>query len=205
MQSLIDGVKRYETIQQPRYRRRFAQLAGGQQPLALMLTCADSRVVPSLIALSDPGELFVVRNVANLVPPVGSSDASVSSAVYYAIEVLKVEDVIVCGHSGCGGVKALLDPEAPSEVQRWLEPGRRAVDVWKTGGPLDASYSQVDQLSQVSTLVQTENLMTYDFVKNAKVRLHAWWFDIARGGALLGYSKELNRYVPAGEAMRESA
>ncbi|MDB4943572.1 MAG: uncharacterized protein JWP97_3106 [Labilithrix sp.] len=209
VQALIDGVKRYETIQQPRYQRRFAALADGQEPLALMLTCADSRVVPSLIALSNPGELFVVRNVANLVPPHGSDDASVSSSVYYALEALDVRDIIVCGHSGCGGIKALLDPDAPPHVKRWLGPGQPAVERWRAQGPLDASLQDFDQLSQISTLVQREHLMTHDFVRSRaeknELRLHAWWFDITSGGRLLGYSEQERRFVPAGEAMEQES
>lgn len=212
VQSLLDGVKRYETIEQPRYQRRFAALADGQQPLALFIGCSDSRVVPSLIALSNPGELFVVRNVANLVAPYapdGGGDQSVSSAVFYALDVLKVRDVIVCGHSGCGGMKALLAPSLPTQLESWLAPGRRALDLWRAKGPLDASLSEADQLSQVSTLLQLENLATHDVVRERlarnEVRLHAWWFDIASGGTLLGYSKEAGRFVKATTAIREDA
>lgn len=205
MRSLLEGVKRYETTKRPRYSERFAALANGQEPQTLFITCSDSRVVPSLIALANPGELFVVRNVANLVPPVSAPDASVASAVWYALEVLKVRDVVVCGHSGCGGVKALLGPAPPPSeaLGRWLAPGSKAVDIWRERGPLDPSFSEADQLSQISTLHQLDNLQTHDHVRArveaGTVRLHAWWFDIPTA-RLLAHSEQLGRYVPIMEA-----
>lgn len=209
MRTLLEGVKRYETMKRPRYSSRFAALANGQDPLALFITCSDSRVVPSLIALADPGELFVVRNVANLVPPnVEGGDASVASAVWYALEVLKIRDVVVCGHSGCGGVKALLSPPPSAALQRWLAPAASAIDTWREHGPLDPSFADHDQLSQISTLAQLENLMTHDHVR-ARVeaedtRLHAWWFDIPTA-RLLAYSKTAGRYVSIMEAHADDA
>jgi carbonic anhydrase len=209
VRSLLDGVKRYETTKRPRYSARFAALADGQEPHALFITCSDSRVVPSLIALADPGELFVIRNVANLVPPcvggeVECGDASVSAAVWYALEVLKVQDVVVCGHSGCGGVKALLSPPPPFPALRsWLTTGERSVERWRERGPLDPSYADFDQLSQISTLQQLDNLETHPHVRarieSGNLRLHAWWFDIPHG-RLLAYSKDSERYVPVMEA-----
>ena len=205
MRSLLDGVRRYETTKRTRYSERFAALANGQEPAALFITCSDSRVVPSLIALADPGQLFVVRNVANLVPAqpapgVEPTDASVASAVWYAREVLEIRDVIVCGHSGCGGVKAMLAPPPPSPaLRRWLEPGAQTVAKWKKEGPLDPDFEDFDQLSQLSTLQQLTNLQTHDHararVQAGKVKLHAWWFDIP-SGRLLAHSDKNGRYVP---------
>ncbi|MBX3211437.1 MAG: carbonic anhydrase [Labilithrix sp.] len=207
MRSLLEGVKRYETTKRARYSSRFAKLASGQEPLALFITCSDSRVVPSLIALSDPGELFVVRNVANLVPPhvagVECPDTSVSSAVWYALEVLEIRDVVVCGHSGCGGIKALRAGAPPAPLERWLAHGERSLEAWRAKGPLDASLTDDDQLSQVSALQQLANLETHDHVRarveSGVVRLHAWWFDIP-SARLLAYSRAANRYVPILEA-----
>lgn len=205
MRSLLEGVKRYETTKRPRYSARFAALADGQEPLAIFITCSDSRVVPSLISLANPGELFVVRNVANLVPPASADDASVASAVWYALEVLDIKNVIVCGHSGCGGIKALLGSTPPpfERLKQWLVPGGRALQTWREQGPLDPSYPDHDQLSQISTLTQLENLQTHDHVRarveSGDVHLHAWWFDIPTG-RLLAHSKDQGRYVPIMEA-----
>jgi carbonic anhydrase len=207
VRSLVEGIKRYETAQRPRLSATFAALANGQKPEALFITCADARIVPNLVASAEPGELFVVRNVANLVPPANgpTEDASVASAVWYALEVLNIRDVIVCGHSSCGGVQALLAPPPPSAtLQRWLAPATRAVELWRERGPLDPSFADHDQLSQVSTLHQLDNLRTHEHVRArldaGNVRLHAWWFDIP-SGQLLAYSKAAGRYVPALEAL----
>jgi carbonic anhydrase len=193
-----------------RYSERFAALAHGQEPAALFVTCSDSRVVPSLVSLSKPGELFVVRNIANIIPPSSeaeTADASAASAVWYALEVLKINDVIVCGHSGCGGIKAALAGPPPFRpLQRWLAPAARAVAAWRERGPLDPNIPDFDQVSQISTLQQLENLESYDHVRakveSGDVRLHAWWFDIPTA-RLLAYSKESRRYVPIMEAFDE--
>jgi carbonic anhydrase len=205
-------VLRYETTKRKRYSARFAALASGQEPLALFITCSDSRVVPSLIALADPGELFVLRNIANLVPPSAvepneSGDTSVASAVWYALEVLGIKDVVVCGHSGCGGMKAMLGPPPPSPaLQRWLAPASRAVELWREHGPLDPAFAEVDQLSQISTLQQLENLKSHEHVRarvsEGDVRLHAWWFDIPNA-RLLAHAKTSGRYVPIMSAFED--
>ncbi|MEW5742115.1 MAG: carbonic anhydrase [Myxococcota bacterium] len=213
MRSLIEGIERYEAMTRVALSKRFASLAHGQKPHALFLTCSDSRVVPNLVAAAGPGELFVVRNVANQVPPstpeapdVGA-DASVSSAVWYALEALNVGDVVVCGHSGCGGVKALLGGSLPApSLEKWLGPASALVDRWREQSQLHDGRSEVDQLSQFITRHQLENLMSYSFVRErverGQTRLHAWWFDIP-AGTMLAWSESAARFVPALEALAE--
>ncbi|MGQ0506227.1 MAG: carbonic anhydrase [Myxococcaceae bacterium] len=203
MKSLIEGLEHYEKVKRDEYRERFAALADGQNPLALFLTCADSRVVPNLVVSAGPGDLFVVRNVANLVPPADyTGDASVGSAVWYATDVLGVKDIIVCGHSGCGGMKALMSSTPPpsASLRRWLAPAAAALDLWRQEGPYDPAYEQVDQLSQICTRHQLDNLRSHSFVKEredrGELRLHAWWFDI-KVGRMLAFSPPHRRYLPA--------
>jgi carbonic anhydrase len=205
VKQLLDGLRRYERTTKQRYSQQFASLAAGQSPLALFVTCADSRVVPSLIASADPGELFVVRNIASLGPRSDADDPSVPAAVSYAVDVLGVRDVVVCGHSSCGGIQALMgEPLADSHLRRWLDHALPGVDSWRARGPLDASRSPNDQVSQSCTLAQLDNLMTYPGVRarvrREELRLHAWWFDIAEG-SLLAYSREDGRYVAAVDEM----
>lgn len=223
MKSLIEGIKRYESVSRPRLALRFASLANGQSPSALFITCADSRLDPNLVASADPGELFVLRNIASLVHPAHpssakeNSDAGVASGVWYALEVLGVSDVIVCGHSGCGGIKALIDThggssndnssDLPIDLHRWLEPAKPSLDLWKKVGGYDSARPSHDQVSQVCTRHQLDHLRTYECVRSrvdrGAVRLHAWWFDIP-AGQLLAYSEEAGRYVPAVEALESS-
>jgi carbonic anhydrase len=199
---LLQGLRRYESDLRPRYQDVFATLASGQSPHALVITCADSRVVPNLIASADPGEIFTVRNIANLVPTFSDDgDSSVGAAIAYAVSVLGVRDIVVCGHSSCGGANALLaPPHADPSVRRWLEPARAIVDELATRGPFDASRTLGDSVSQLSTLRQLDNLRTHPSVREASERgelgLHAWWFDIPTG-QVLAYSKAEGRYVTA--------
>lgn len=208
MNNLLNGLSRYERSTRRHYAKQFASLAAGQVPHTLFITCADSRVVPNLLASADPGELFVVRNIANLVPPCGDPlDASVQAAVGYAVEQLGVADVVVCGHSGCGGIKALLaGPPADDSLGRWLTHAQPALAGFRTRGPLDTSRSEPDQVSQACALHQLQHLLTYPSVRSrvraGKLNLHAWWFDIARG-EVLAYASEADRYVSASELLTQ--
>src|ERR1700754_3818905 len=112
MQQLIDGVHRFQTEQFGRYRRLFRRLSKeGQNPHTLFITCSDSRVLAELITQSQPGDLFVVKNVGNIVPPaaVTGSTNSTAAAIEFAVETLRVSDIVICGHSQCGAMTALLD------------------------------------------------------------------------------------------------
>jgi carbonic anhydrase len=199
---LLQGLRRYESDLRPRYQDVFATLASGQSPHALVITCADSRVVPNLIASADPGEIFTVRNIANLVPTFSEDgDSSVGAAIAYAVGVLHVRDIVVCGHSSCGGANALLaPPHSDPSVRRWLDPARSILDVLESRGPLDPTRSAGDNVSQLSTLRQLDNLRTHPSVRDATLRgemaLHAWWFDIPTG-EVLAYSPADGRYVTA--------
>ena len=203
MRRLLDRLQQYETHTKPRYQRQFASLASGQAPLALFVTCADSRIVPSLIASSQPGELFVVRNIANLIPVYADEgDPSVPAAIAYAVDTLQVHDIIVCGHSNCGGIRALMEGSAEGPLRRWLEHAQPALERCRGTGGDDAALSPHDRLSQTSTLLQVENLRSYPSVRKGihegTVRLHAWWFDIARGNLLAHWG---GRFIPALEEL----
>lgn len=202
MKRLRDGVIRYEHETRARVAPQFAALTSEQAPGAMFLTCADSRVVPSLIASVDPGELFVVRNIANLVPTHGDpDDASVAAAIAYAVEELRVEDIVVCGHSGCGGMKALLS-EGPfdASIDRWLAQAKPFVAAWRSLPAESNGLPEIDHFSRACTLQQLDHLATHPCVRTrviaGSLRLHAWWFDIG-SARLLAYSKRLREYVAA--------
>jgi carbonic anhydrase len=117
MRKLLRGIVDFRERQLPQYAEKFRHLATGQAPDALFVSCSDSRVDPNLLASTDPGDLFVLRNVGNLIPPataegVSTGDLSEAGAIEFALLVLKVPDIVICGHSSCGAMKALLGAEA---------------------------------------------------------------------------------------------
>ena len=193
MQKLIRGIVEFREHELPRYAEHFRELAGGQSPDTLFITCADSRVVPNLLVSTDPGELFTMRNVGNLVPPasadgLSTGDLSEASAIEYAVTVLKVANIVICGHSGCGAMKAVLSPgpvdDAPN-LAAWLHHAAPASALLKQEAASAAGLKLYDRLSQLNVLAQLEHLMTYPIVRAAvetgALRLSGWWFDIATG------------------------
>jgi len=158
-----------------------------------MITCSDSRVVPDLLASTHPGDLFTMRNVGNLIPPataegISIGDVSEASAIEYAVLVLKVANIVVCGHSECGAMKAVLarnpTPDTPN-LDKWLHHASTAAFRLEHEGALEASLQPHDQLSQLNVLVQLEHLMSYPIVRvkvmAGTLHLSGWWFDIATG------------------------
>jgi len=190
MKKLIQGLLDFQRHSLPPYRATFARLAKGQSPDCLFITCADSRVVPNLLVSMDPGDLFVMRNVGNMVAPgdeTGQSvgDRSEAAAVEYALLHLPVVDVVICGHSSCGAMKALLggdvDPRAPN-LSDWLDLGRGALQSLERSGQVGVGLEPADRLSQLNVLQQLNHLRSYPLVRErlaaGTLRLHGWWFDI---------------------------
>lgn len=207
MQKLVMGIVDFREQQLEQYAARFRDLAHAQSPDALFITCSDSRVVPELLLTTDPGDLFVMRNVGNLVPPAtaegaSTGDLSEASAIEYAILALGVRHFVVCGHSDCGAMKAALRrqplPGAPN-LGKWLHHASSAVFRLEQQGPLDSRLSTHDQLSQLNVLVQLEHLATYPIVRQRlderNLHLHGWWFNIA-GGEMFAYNRQTRTFVP---------
>jgi len=206
MRKLIMGIVDFRERLLPQYAERFRSLAKSQTPDALFITCSDSRVVPDLLASTNPGDLFVMRNVGNLVPPAtadgaSTGDLSEASAIEYAVLVLKVRGIVVCGHSECGAMKAALTrrpmPETPN-LTKWLHHAGAAVFRLEQEGPLDGNLSLPNQLSQLNVLVQLEHLMSYpvvrDRVASGTLRLSGWWFNIATGD-MFAYQRESRAFA----------
>ncbi|MGY3203156.1 SulP family inorganic anion transporter [Streptomyces sp. TE5632] len=172
----------------------------GQRPTQLFLTCADSRLVTSMITSSGPGDLLVVRNVGNLVPPPGeeSGDDSVAAALEYAVEVLAVRSITVCGHSGCGAVQALLDPKpdgAGTPLRRWLRHGLPSLERFRDGhGPRArlggrASADPAERLCLANVVQQLDHLRAHESVaralKDGNLTLHGMYFHVGEAQAYL--------------------
>src|SRR3954470_7052347 len=156
MKKLRHGIVEFRRNRRPEYAETFARLALGQAPDSLFVACSDSRVVPNLFASSEPGDLFVVRNVGNIVSPCGPSGASLSdesegAALEFSVRSLKVNDLIVCGHSECGAMRALVDGREKLDLQHmssWLRHAQPALERYRTGAR--ASASQLAAHNQVS-------------------------------------------------------
>ncbi|MFF4540913.1 SulP family inorganic anion transporter [Streptomyces aureus] len=198
---LARGISAFQRNTAPLVRDELARLAReGQQPSQLFLTCADSRLVTSMITSSGPGDLFVVRNVGNLVPLPGkeSGDDSVAAAIEYAVDVLNVRSITVCGHSGCGAMQALLasDPKgALTPLKRWLRHGRPSLDrMAADGGPRAriagrAPADSVEQLCLTNVVQQLEHLRAHESVARALkagvLELQGMYFHVGEAQAYL--------------------
>lgn len=209
MKKLLDGIVEFRRTARPSYREKFAKLALGQSPDCLFFACSDSRVVPNLFASTEPGDLFVVRNLGNLVPPcqpsgVAVTDRSEGAAVEFALNLLGVRDIVVCGHSECGAMRAMLAndlPPASPNLSEWLGVGRSAVDRLDSESLSGQGLAPHNRLSQLNVLQQLENLRTYPVVRDrlasGNLRLNAWWFDLTRA-EVLAFDNDSGRFSPIG-------
>ncbi len=189
MRRLLSGAATFGRDVFPARRALFAELAQGQSPHTLFITCADSRVSPGLITQTTPGELFVLRNIGNIVPGYGEMLGGVSAAVEYAVAALGVAHIVVCGHTDCGAMKALLDPEAHRldempTVRTWLQHAEAAERVADALSP-PGEPPRLDALVVENVRLQLTHLRTHPSVAASLARntlsLHGWVYDIALG------------------------
>ena len=192
MKKLIRGIVEFRRNVQADYRERFAHLALGQKPDTLFIACSDSRVVPNVFASADPGDLFVIRNVGNLIAPAGKdgismSDESEGAAIEFSVQKLGVQDIIVCGafrmRRDAGNCLDGSVSEQSPHLRAWIRHSSDALSRQKAGKVPDLSLAPHNQLSQVNALCQREHLLTYPVVRDAvaagRLWLHSWWFDIS--------------------------
>lgn len=196
MRKLINGIVDFRKNALPAYQHELERLARGQSPDALLIACCDSRVAPNTFASTNPGDLCVVRNVGNLVSPCNShdhtaTDESTAAAIEFTMNSLRVKDIIICGHSECAAINAIIDGREKIDskyLQAWLRYGEPSYEKYKNGfrvsSPLPLSMN--NEVSKINVLQQLEHLKTYnivnDHIKNGTLRIHGWWFDIASGG-----------------------
>lgn len=211
MQKLVAGIHQFQANYFTSNRRLFERLAAsGQRPETLFITCSDSRVVPNLITTAAPGELFIVRNIGNIVPAVDRGMVGgVSAAIEYAIELLQVSDVIVCGHTHCGAIEAILKPEGVRHlpwVSRWLTLASSIPTL------IDERYGHLEgeQRStaavQENVLAQLENLRSFEFVARrleaGTLKMSGWVFKIATGD-VFDYDPVSGQFLQLGSGERE--
>jgi carbonic anhydrase len=184
----------------------FSRLRQGQSPRALVISCCDSRADPGMLMGAGPGDIFVVRNVANLVPPYrnGAEMPGIRADIEFAVKGLNVEQIIILGHSGCGGIRALMDGEGVTAhnfefIGNWVSIARPARErvMRELAGESDAV--QVKACEHGAIALSLENLMTFPWIRErveaGALTLHGWYFDID-AGELLGYSAETSSFAP---------
>lgn len=206
MKRLVEGIKRFQTEVFPAKAALFADLATGQTPRALFITCGDSRVEPTLITQANPGELFTLKNVGNIVPPYGSMVGGVSAGIEYAVEALHVKHIIICGHSDCGAMKAVLHPESVAgmpTIGEWLRQADAARRVVFDNYPGLREDEKLDVLTQENVLAQLDNLKTHPSVASGIARgtlnLYGWVYVI-HSGAVIAFDAEQGRFITLDEA-----
>ncbi len=190
LQELKAGIRQFRTKVYPENEATYRKaVSEPQKPHALFVTCADSRIDPELITQSGPGDLFVTRNVGNLVPAYGEMMGGVSAVIEYAVSALKVQHVVVCGHSDCGAMKGLLDPDALATmptVRSWLKNAHAALSVAESLADPDEKPSDLmRRLTEENVLLQMQHLRTHPSVAGAMAReeltISGWVYDIGKG------------------------
>lgn len=192
MNEVIGRVFGFEKHEFPNRSALYGKLAmDGQAPKALMISCADSRVVPEHIMQAEPGDLFVCRNAGNIVPPYSQINGGVSSTVEYAVLALGVRDIIVCGHSDCGAMKGLANPEALGGmpiVANWLKHGHAAASIVADCYPQLQDADKVRAIAMENVVAQIAHLRTHPSVAaglaRGEIALHGWFVDIHAGNIL---------------------
>lgn len=198
MENLFDGVREFNAKDYLEHKELFSGLGRKQKPHTLFIGCSDSRIVPNLITKTLPGELFVVRNIANIVPYYRDTEEFVAttSCVEYAVKILEIKNIIVCGHSNCGGCDALLRPDRELEgiphTKKWLELASRVRDKIHADGIEDASEREW-RTEQLNVIEQMNHLITYPYIKEAyrvgRIAIYGWYY-IIETGEVFNYDKD---------------
>jgi len=207
MQRLIEGVHKFRTDEFGNYRKLFRKLSQeGQNPHTLFITCSDSRVLAELITQSKPGDLFVVKNVGNIVPPanVRGDTNSTAAAIEFAVESLRVSDIVICGHSQCGAITAMLSRQPVSDrtphLRDWLRLTAPVLETLKTNyAHLQEAGERETAAAEENVLFGLDNLHSYSCVQerlmDGSLRLHGWFFKIATA-ELFAYDPETRQFSP---------
>jgi carbonic anhydrase len=202
MKKIISGLRTFKDDHFPARQELFEQLTHGQDPTVLFITCSDSRIIPSLITQADVGDLFVIRNAGNIIPPFGAANGGEGATVEYAVQALGIKHIVVCGHSHCGAMKGLLKLNQLQEdmplVYDWLR------HTEATRLLLKENYSEYggEELLEIAiaenVLTQIENLKTYPAVRSklfqGQLQIYGWVYHIETG-EILAYDADTHTYV----------
>lgn len=187
---IIQGLNEFQTNYFNTHQELFQQLSLGQTPEVLLITCSDSRIDPNLLTQTKPGELFIIRNIGNIIPPHGTLNSSEGAGIEYAVAALNIKHIEVCGHSHCGSMKALLQLNKLSEemplVYDWLKHHGESTRRLLKENHANCSEEQLLKIAiEENVLIQIENLETYPVVRSKmhadQIALHAWIYEIETG------------------------
>ena len=203
MKKLIKGLQEFQTRYYSSHKDLFEQLSQGQHPRVLFIACSDSRVDPNLITNTEPGELFVIRNAGNIIPPYEATDGGEGAAVEYAIHALDIQQIIVCGHSHCGAMKGLLKLNSLEEemplVYEWLKHAEATRRLIKDHYGDHEGEDLLDATIAENVLTQIENLRTHPVIHSklysGQLSIHGWIYYIETG-QVLAYDAEQHQFLP---------
>lgn len=202
LKHIVDGFLRFHHEVFPQQEELFKKLATAQKPRAMFITCADSRIVPELITQSSPGDLFVTRNVGNVVPSYGQMNGGVSTAIEYAVMALGVHHIIVCGHSDCGAMRAVLNPQSLEKmptVKAWLRHAEVARTVVEDNCHCSTEHESMQVLTKENVIAQLQHLRTHPSVASrmaaGQLFIHGWIYNIETS-EISAYDAEHDAFLP---------
>ncbi len=202
MKEILKGLHDFRSNLFLRDRELYLKLAKAQNPSTLFISCSDSRVVPALMTQTSPGNLFELRNAGNMVPAFGASNGGEAATVEFAVGGLNVKDIIICGHTQCGAMKAMLDPkqmETMPLVRQWLEHAETTRRIMAENYPHLSAEHRLNVAVQEHVLIQVENIQTHPAVavklQRGEVAIHAWVYKLETG-EVFAYTPNEGRFVP---------
>ncbi|MFK7605631.1 MULTISPECIES: carbonic anhydrase [unclassified Pseudomonas] len=206
LQQIVEGFLHFHHEVFPQQKDLFKKLATAQRPRAMFIACADSRIVPELITQSAPGDLFVTRNVGNVVPPYGEMNGGVSTAIEYANLALGVQHIIVCGHSDCGAMRAVLNPQSLGKmptVKAWLRHAEVAKSMVQDHCNCTTEADSMHVLTEENVIAQLQHLRTHPSVAsriaNGQLFIHGWVYNIETS-QIKAYDAEQGLFLPLDNA-----
>lgn len=193
MKKLIEGVLNFRKNVYPEHKDLFGTLAEGQNPDVLFITCSDSRIDPNLVTGANPGDLFICRNAGNIIPPHSNETGGMTASIEYAVAVLGIRHIIICGHTDCGAIKGALDLNALNglpHVKEWLSHCRSAMEIVRERHNIPFNQcvppELLNEAIEENVLQQVQHIRTHPVVAaklaTGKVEIHGWIYNIKKGG-----------------------
>ncbi|WOI52249.1 carbonic anhydrase [Parvularcula sp. LCG005] len=209
MPRFASGVVNFQSQIFPEKREFFEKLAEGQKPECLFITCSDSRIETAMLTQTDPGELFIARNAGNIVPPHTEHTGGMTASIEFAVAILRIPHIVICGHTECGAMSGLMQPESVegyTHVRKWLGYSKAAVEIVNEVGQDLSDEDRMLLLTQQNVVLQLRHLKTHPSVAarlaKGDLTLHGWVYDI-RSGRVEAYDSNTKAFVPVQDRYAE--